>query len=223
MKFSLAAVGALILFFLSSCVSNHLNYPIVKVDVPTDISVFVAMTSDFNLDNKRNIGTKEMFDFLRKDAMQKMLENLDVSIFRKALAEKVISEVKKSPKLFNLIQESPLDLDVQYGRSGEDAEGYSGYNFQYQADQIPTKYVLAINIQDWGYRASDVENGEGPYVVLNCQLVDRDTNESLWEYNYTQLEPFVKDRIVKTSTSELRGIFKDLTERGVHFMFQALR
>jgi hypothetical protein len=126
----------------------------------------------------------------------------------------------KAKDLFTPSSSEILDTSIPYAKAKSDPPEYSGFDFGQYKDTIPTQYILALSIDEWGLIAAQDNKDNGPYISLTMQLIDKETNNSLWRYNYQFLEQVDKDANELTTAAHLEDIYNRLIPRSVDAFFQ---
>jgi hypothetical protein len=78
---------------------------------------------------------------------------------------------------------------LDYSKNIDDPADFSGYDFSKYVNDIPTKYILALTVDEWGYVVTKDKSTTGPYMVFTIQLIDRDTSLSLWRFSNLYQKP----------------------------------
>ena len=206
---------------LGGCASK-LGYPAKTVGIPTPVTLFAQVAPKGTLTNTMNFGARDLWNLLYQKKFEEVLSNVTVEKLQRRLNVSFIRDADKSKDLFNTGSSEIMDMSVPYAKTKSDPREYSGFDFSQYKDTIPTQYILALSIDEWGLIAAQNNKDNGPYISLTIQLVDKETNNSLWRYNYVFLEQVDKDANELTGADHLEAIYDRLIPRSVDAFFMWL-
>ena len=169
-----------------------------------------------------NYGAKDIWNALYQKKFEEVLGNVTQSKLQRRLNIAFTRDAARSKDLFTISSSDILDTSIPYAKAKSDPLEYSGFDFSQYRDTIPTHYILALSIDEWGLIAAQYNRDNGPYISLTIQLIDKETNNSLWRYNYLFLRPVDKDANELTRADHLEDIYDRLIPRSVDAFFQWL-
>ncbi len=149
-----------------------------------------------------------------------MLVAIPVPSLKRQLSELFMKDVNASEDLFLIDSIHILNADVPYLKTKDDPKDYSGYDFSKYKDAIPGKYILAMTIEEWGYVAAMQRWNDGPFMSFAIRLIDKDTNQSVWEYKKTAFQ------IIESALMEINHVSimeKDIEEAYRHEIDKTLK
>ncbi len=168
---------------LSGCASK-LGYPAKTVGIPTPVTLFAQVAQKGIITNTMNFGAKDLWNLLYQKKFEEVLSTVAVDKLQRRLNIAFARDAGKSKDLFTPSSSEILDTSIPYAKAKSDPPEYSGFDFSQYKDTIPTQYILALSIDEWGLIAAQNNKDNGPYISLTMQLIDKETNNSLWRYNY---------------------------------------
>ena len=209
------------LFLLWGCASK-LGYPAKTVGIPTPVTLCSKFPQNGTIQNTMPFMARDIWNELYKKRFTDVMAGIPASDLQRRLNIQFSNNVGKSPRLFAPSSSEVFNIDVDYSKTKDDPKTYSGFDFTQYRDSIPTQYVLALTCEEWGLIAGQTDTTNGPYVSLTMQLIDKDTNMSLWRYHYQWMEPTAKDANELTHSDQFQHIVEKLIERAVNQYFQWL-
>lgn len=225
---SLRIVFAFILSIgLFSCMTPRLGFPSETLETPVHVSLYCAMPEKGVLDVSQLDYQGQMFwDLLSKDKWEKMINDISGIPLKARLADRFMRAVNASEGLFIIDSIHLMHKGIQYNKSENDPKEYSGFDFSPVKDTVDGKYILAISIDDWGYNVSMIKNKDGPYMVFAIRLIDKNTNNSLWEYREKAFQVIKSGHreINHTSINEndIIDVYTNMIDRTVDNFFSRL-
>ena len=206
---------------LAGCASR-LGYPTKTVGIPTPVTLFARVAPKGIITNTMNYGAKDLWNYLYQKKFEEVLSNVTVDKLQRRLNIAFARDAAKATALFRPSSSEILDTSIPYAKTKSDPPEYSGFDFSQYKDTIPTQYVLALSMDEWGLLAAQNNKDNGPYISLTMQLIDKETNNSLWRYNYQFLEQVDKDANELTGADHLEVIYNRLIPRSVDAFFMWL-
>jgi hypothetical protein len=214
----LVLIGGLL---LAGCASK-LGYPAKTVGIPTPVTLFAQVSEKGTLTNTMNWAARDIWSALYQKKFEEVLSKVALDKLQRRLNVTFARDAAKSKDLFNISSSEMLDARVPYAKAKSDPPEYSGFDFSQYRYTIPTQYVLALSIDEWGLIAAQNNKDNGPYISLTIQLIDKETNNSLWRYNYLFLQQVDKDANELTTAPHLEDIYDRLIPRSVDAFFMWL-
>ena len=203
---------------IAGCASR-LGYPVKTVGIPTPVTLFTQVAPKAVITNTMNFGASDLWNFLYKKKFEEVLSNVTVGKLERRLNIAFARDVDKSKDLFTPSSSDILDMSLPYAKAKTDPREYSGFDFSQYKDSIQTQYILALSIDEWGLMAAQMDKDNGPYISLTIQLIDKETNNSLWRYNYVFMQQVDKDANELTTADHLEDIYDRLIQRSVDAFF----
>ncbi|MGA2642818.1 MAG: hypothetical protein ABSG21_18155, partial [Spirochaetia bacterium] len=185
----LVLIGGLL---LTGCASK-LGYPARSVGIPTPVTLFSRIAPNASLNMTMPIGARDLWSMLYKKKFEEILAKISRENLKRQLDIGFSKDAGKAKDLFSLGSSEVLDIGVDYAKTKADPPAYSGFDFSGLKDTIPTQYVLALTIDEWGLIAAQRDKENGPFISMTIQLIDKDTNMSAWKYNYQFQQQVDKD------------------------------
>ncbi|MBN2532400.1 MAG: hypothetical protein JXB88_05885 [Spirochaetales bacterium] len=217
-------VGFLLLITLfSGCATSRLGYPVESVEIPTTVTLFSTIAKNSTLNNNLDIASRELFKLLYKKKYEKMMAQVSLGSLQNRLNNLFLEYAQKTTKLFTLDSEYVYNWDIEGSKIKDDKKALYSYNFSMYKDQIPSKYILALTIDEWGYAVEKSYEEDGPYISITIQLIDKDTNESLWGYNSMFHESTGKEGHGVINLEDIEEIYEKLIKKAVKRYFSRLR
>jgi hypothetical protein len=205
-------------FLLAGCASR-LGYPGRTVGIPTQVTLFSKLAPKPSLTITMNFMARDIWSALYQKKFEDVLSKVSLDRLQRRLNVTFAKNVGKATDLFTPSSSEVLDIGVDYGKTKSDPPAYSGYDFSQYKESIPTQYILALTIDEWGLLAAQYDKDNGPYILLTIQLIDKETSESLWKYSYQFLQPVDKDANELTKASLLEDIYDRLITKAVDQYF----
>jgi hypothetical protein len=112
--------------------------------------------------------------------------------------------------------------NIQGYKPEDDKKALHSYSFNRYKDQILTKYVLALTIDEWGYIAVDDKEKDGPFISITIQLINKENDEQLWGYNSRFQQSTGKEGHGVINLEDIEKIYKTLIEKAVKKFFNRL-
>ncbi len=209
--------------FLTGCLSPRLGYPVKTVEVPTPVTLFSTIAAKPEI-YKMNMDflSREAWGILYDKKFQEILDKVSVQKLQYQVNEIFQDRAEKASDLFALSSREVLNTDIQFSKTKEDPPEYSGFDFSASRDSIPTKYILALTIDDWGYSPSRKIELNGPFMVITIQLIDKETNASLWRYSLRHQENISQEAYELTQASYFEEAYQKMITNAVSRYFQWL-
>ena len=206
---------------LAGCASR-LGYPGGTVGMPTPVTLFSKVPAQGTITKNMNYLARDLWSSLYEKKFQEVLNKIDPETLQRTLNINFAKRAARATALFAPSSTEVQNIGVDYGKTKSDPKTYSGFDFSQYKDTIPTQLILAFTIDEWGLIAAQRDTDNGPYVSLTMQLVDKDTNESLWKYSYLFQTPMAKDEDKLTRPAEFQDILEHLIAQGVDAYFKWL-
>jgi hypothetical protein len=211
----------LAVLLLAGCASR-LGYPARTVGVPTPVTLFSAVAPNGTLNNSMSYFARDVWDTLYKKKFEDVVAKIPAERLQRQLNLSFAKDVGKSSNLFTPSSSEITDIGVPYSKTKTDPPAYSGFDFSQYKESIPTQYILALTIDEWGLTAAQLDKDNGPSISLTIQLIDKETNASLWRYNYYFLRQVDKDASEITNPDKVEDMIDRLISTGVDAFFQWL-
>jgi len=216
-----ASLLVLVAATLAGCLSR-LGYPAKEVGTPTPVTLFTQVAPKAVIRNTMNWGATEIWNALYQDKFEKILAKVSGADQLAQLNRIFSDDVDKAKTLF-----APNSLDIQnigvpYAKANTDPPNYCGFDFTQYKDSITTPYILALTIDDYGLIAAELDKDNGPFVQLSMQLINKDTNASLWKYTYVFQMQQDKDASEITNPDRLEHMWNTLITNGTNAFFMWL-
>ena len=218
-KVILSALAAA--FLLAGCASR-IGYPVRAVGSPTPVTLFSAIPEKGTITKNLDYFSKEAWSLLYQKKFEDNLSQIATDKLLRKLDIEFSNRAAKATDLFTLSATEVLNTSITYSKTKDDPPNYSGFDFSQYKATIPTPYILAFTIDEWGIIASKKNEENGPYVSFTMQLIDKETNASLWKYSYLFQEPVDKDANELTKVSALQDIFEHIIPRAADAYFKWL-
>jgi hypothetical protein len=206
---------------LAGCASR-LGYPSRAVGIPTPVTLFSKIAPKASLNNTMLFGARDLWNLLYQKKFEEVLSQLAVDRLNRQLNVSFSNDAGKAHDLFTPSSSEVLDIGVDYAKSKADPPAYSGFDFSAVKDTIPTQYILALTIDEWGLLAAQNDKDNGPYIAMTIQLIDKDTNMSAWKYHYQFLSQVDKAANEITKPQMFTHILEKLIEQSVDQYFMWL-
>jgi hypothetical protein len=169
-----------------------------------------------------NYFARDMWSYLYKKEFEDVLAKVSAERLQRQLNLAFAKDVGKAAELFTSSSSEIMDIGVPYAKAKTDPPAYSGFDFSQYKESIPTQYILALTIDEWGLTAAQLDKDNGPYISLTMQLIDKETNASVWRYNYYFLQQVDKDASELTNADKVEGMLDRLIIKGVDAFFKWL-
>ena len=208
-------------FLIAGCASR-LGYPSRTVGIPTAVTLFSKIASSASLNITMPLGARDMWSMLYKKKFEDVLSAISREKLKRQLDIAFSRDAGKAKDLFAASSTEVFDISVDYSKVKADPPAYGGFDFSGLKDTIPTRYVLALTIDDWGLIAAQTNRDNGPFVSMTIQLIDKDTNMSAWSYHYQFRQQVDKDANELTTAAHLEDIFGPMITHGVDQFFNWL-
>jgi hypothetical protein len=206
---------------LAGCASR-LGYPAKTIGIPTPVTLFSKVAIKPSLSVNMAYGAMDLWKALYQKKFEDVMGAIPSVMLHRTLDVRFSNNVAKAKDLFTPSSSEVLDIDVDYAKAKNDKSAYSGYDFSAVKDSIPTKYILALTIDEWGLLAAVRDTDNGPYVAMTLQLIDKDTNMSAWTYHYQWQQQVDKDANEITKPDMFADILVHVINRGVDQYFMWL-
>jgi hypothetical protein len=202
--------------------ASRIGYPAKAVGIPTPVTLFSSMPEKGTITKNLDYFSKEAWTLIYQKKFENNLSQISTDRLLRSLNVRFGNNAAKATDLFALSSTEVLNTSITYSKTKSDPPSYSGFDFSQYKATIPTPYILALTIDEWGIIASKKNEENGPYVSLTMQLIDKETNASLWRYSYLFQEPVDKDANELTKVSALQDIYEHLIPRAVDAYFMWL-
>ena len=206
---------------LAGCASR-LGYPAKTVGIPTPVTLFSHIAANTTLKVTMPYLARDMWSALYEKRFNDVLGGVSRERLLRQLNLAFSRDVGKSTDLFTPSSAEVTDLGAELWIAKSDPPGYSGFNFSAIKDTIPTQYVLALTIDEWGHIAAQADRDTGPFIALTIQLVDKDTNLAAWKYHYVFQQQVDKAANELTTTPHMLDLFEHLIPQSVDQYFNWL-
>lgn len=206
---------------LAGC-ATRLGYPARTVGIPTPVTLFAKIAPKATITKNLNYLARDIWSALYEKRFQDVLSKISLERLQRRLNVDFSRDAGKATDLFAPSSSEILDIGVDYGKTRSDPLAYSGFDFSQYKETIPTRYILALTIDEWGTIAAQRDLENGPYISLTMQLIDKETNESLWKYSYLFQQPIARDANELTKADALQDIYEHLITRAVDAYFMWL-
>jgi hypothetical protein len=220
-KIKVTCLLMLAVLLLAGCASR-LGYPARTVGIPTPVTLFSATAPKGTLNITLNFFARDMWSYLYKKQFEDELAKISVESLQRQLNIAFAKDVGQAAHLFTPSSSEIMDIGVPYSKTKDDPPSYSGFDFSQYKESIPTQYILALTIDEWGLTAAQNNKDNGPYISLTMQLIDKETNASVWRYNYYFLRQVDKDAGELTNPDKVGDMLNKLTATSVDAFFQWL-
>ena len=225
LKFMAVFVSGLLVF---GCMTGpRLGFPVKSYNLPVPVTLFSSIYAKgllvkdmdiFSKESWRLSWDKKYLDMLSKVNVYRLNDEMDTIFLRKAL------EIKD---LFIIEKKQVFHAGIEYSKNPDDPENYSGYDFSRFVDDIPTKYILALTVNEWGYTATRAPQNTGPYMVFTLQLIDKDTSLSVWQFTkkyWRQIEVYrVYEEPMQVGLSDIEKTMKNDITKALTDLFAWLK
>lgn len=215
---SLLFIAALL---FTGCASR-IGYPAKTVGIPTPVTLFSSIPEKGTITKNLDYFSREAWSLLYQKKFENNLSQISTDRLLRSLNIRFAGNASKATDLFTLSSTEVLNTSITYSKTKNDPPSYSGFDFSQYKATIPTQYILALTIDEWGIIAAKKNEENGPYVSLTMQLIDKETNASLWKYSYLFQQPVNKDANELTKVSALQDIFEHIIPRAVDAYFMWL-
>jgi hypothetical protein len=201
LRFSLLSV--LVLFTSACMTAPRLGFPVKSLDSPVPVTLFTAISPKGLLVKKMDLFGRETWRLLYDQRYLTILSQINLGgRFNKNMDDLFIKKTLETRDLFKLEKKEVFNGGLEYSKTPDDPVNYSGFDFSRYVNDIPTKYILALSIDEWGYIATQDKTTTGPYIILTIQLIDKDTSMSLWRYSNQYQKP-VEDPLGATEPGDI--------------------
>jgi hypothetical protein len=208
-------------FLLAGCASK-LGYPARTVGIPTPVTLFSKVATKPALTVNMDYMARDIWSALYQKKFEDVLSKVSLDRLQRRLNITFAKNVAKATDIFTPNSSEVLDIGVEYGKTKSDPPAYSGFDFSQYKESIPTQYILALTIDEWGLIAAKLNKDNGPFISLTIQLIDKESNESVWKYNYLFQQPVDKDADELARAPRLEEIYERLITRAVDQYFMWL-
>jgi hypothetical protein len=210
-----------------SCLSPRLGFPVKEIETPVEVSLFstIAKRGTVNISMDKISG--ELWKVLYQGKFQEMLDKISTDFYQIKINEAFLDEARITNELFILNPDDVLNLKIEYGKKPDDLKDYSGFDFSVDKSSLHASYVLALTVDEWGYLVNTKKEEAGPYMKFAMQLIDKETNKSLWEYRETFRIPIISSLrdtgfgIIKQA--DIEEMFNKIIPKAVKQFFGRLR
>ena len=206
---------------LAGC-ATRLGYPARTVGIPTPVTLFSKIAPKASLTMNMPYGARDIWSALYGKKYQEVLDKISPEGLDRQLDVAFTNRVRKATNLFTPSSSEVQNIGVEYGKTKSDPPAYSGFDFSQYKETIPTQYILALTIDEWGLIAAQRNADNGPYISLTIQLIDKETNDSLWRYNYLFQQSVDKDANELSEANLLEPFYNRLIKQGVDAFFMWL-
>jgi len=206
---------------LAGCASR-LGYPAKTVGIPTPVTLFSHVAANTTLTINMPYMARDIWSSLYEKRFNDVLGGISRERLQRQLNIAFSRNVSKSTDLFAPSSTEVFDLGAESSVAKGDPPAYSGFDFSRIKDTIPTQYVLALTIDEWGHIAAQTDRDNGPFIALTMQLIDKDTNMAAWKYHYVFQQQVDKDANELTTTLHMLDIFEHQIPRSVDQYFNWL-
>jgi hypothetical protein len=203
---------------LGGCASR-IGYPAKTVGIPTPVTLFTKAAPNGSLVNTMSFMARDIWNELYKKHYEEILTRVSGIELRRQLDIGFSNNVAKATELFAPSSTEVFDIPVDYDKARDDKTAYSGFDFSSVKDTIPTQYVLALTLDEWGLIAAQRNDDNGPFVSMTMQLIDKETNMSAWKYHYKFQQQVSKESNDQTDPVRLQHILEKLIEHSVNQYF----
>jgi hypothetical protein len=209
------------ILLLAGCLSR-IGYPVKSVGIPTPVTLFSSVAETGTITKNLDYFSKEAWSLLYQKKFENILSQISTDKLQRKLDISFSQRAAMAKDLFALSSTEVLNTSITYSKTKDDPPSYSGFDFSQYKATIPTPYILALRIDEWGIIAAKKDEENGPYVSLTMQLIDKETNASLWKYSYLFQEPVDKGANELTKVPLLEDIFEHIIPRAVDAYFKWL-
>jgi hypothetical protein len=211
-----------ILLLAAGCTTSRLGYPVESVEMPAGVTLFSTITGTGVLDNQMPLISRDLFNALYKRKYEEMIDQVPVSRLQSRLNDLFLEKTMKATSLFSPSPVHVYNWNIKGDIPVDDKKALSSYNFSVHKDQIPSPYVLALTIDEWGYIVETDMEEDGPYLSITIQLIRTETNERVWGYN-SQFQQSTGEKGHGTvNLEDIEKIYLDLIDDAVSKYFKRL-
>ena len=183
---------------VAGCLSPRLGYPVKTVGAPASVALFSSMEPKASIRKDQDYVSGEIWNMLYESDLEEVLGRISVETLQRTLDIAFAENARKATDLF-----APRLSDVLKTR-----------------DDPP--YMLALTIDEWGLIAAKEDEENGPYILLTMQLIDRETNSSIWKYSRLFQQPVDRDADAPRRPEMLEDAYAHLITRAVDAYFMWL-
>ncbi|MBN1524741.1 MAG: hypothetical protein JW904_09670 [Spirochaetales bacterium] len=212
----------IIVFLTLGCATPRLGFPEKTMEIPVPVTLFTDVADTGVLDNRLPMGSKDVWELLYREHMVTLLGKINSGEIQMLINPEFVDKAKKTD-LFIVDPDFVVRLNAEYTKSEQDTSAFSGYNFSDFQASIPAKYILAFTVDQWGYTVSNTPTEDGPFMVFCIRLIDKESNESVWEYSkryHTVISSALKGtRREVLDPVDLEGAYKKLVSKALKDFF----
>jgi len=225
MRSSKASLLFLVLIVALSGCASRIGYPAKTVGIPTPVTLFARIEQNATITKDLDYMSREAWSLFYEKRTQEVLAKISREALASQLKTSFSRNVEKASELFAPSSLDIRDIEVEYSKSKTDPAAYSGFDFASVRESVPTRYILALTIDEWGHIVAKQNEKNGPFIRLTMQLIDKDTNDSAWRYSYLFQQPVDKAANELTTPNLLEHIIVKLIERSVdqYFLWLSLK
>jgi hypothetical protein len=191
---------------LVGCLSPRLGYPVKTIGAPAPVALFSRIERKASIRKDQDYVSGEIWHMLNERDLEEVLGRISVEKLQRRLDIAFAENAGKAADLFTIGSSEVLDAGITSARAGDDPP-----------------YGLVLAIDEWGLMAAKEDSENGPYILLTMQLIDRETNASLWKYSRLFQQPVDKDANTLRGPAMLEDIYENLIARAVGAFFMWLR
>lgn len=214
---SLALCAAVL---LGGCASK-LGYPSRAVGIPTPVTLFSKVPKP-SIKNTMGFLGRDIWDTLYKKKFEDVLAKITGERERAQLNASFLMDVDKAKDLFAPAVMAIQEVGVEYSKAQDDKSSFSGYDFSQYKDTISTPYILALTLDEWGYYAAARNEDNGTFISMTMQLIDKETNATIWKYNYLFKKQVDKDADELARPDKMDDMITKLIREGTDAFFMWL-
>ncbi|MBN2354140.1 MAG: hypothetical protein JXD23_16345 [Spirochaetales bacterium] len=180
-KYLVIFVSVLLIF---ACTTGpRLGFPVKSFTTPVPVTLFSSINVKGQLTKDMDIFGRESWRMFYDKKYLEMLSKVNVPALGAQMDELFLIKSKEIEDLFTIKENQVFHGVMEYSKNQDDPENYSGYDFSRLIDNIPTKYILALTVNEWGYLATKDPRYTGPYMDFTIQLIDKETSLSMWQFS----------------------------------------
>jgi hypothetical protein len=218
MKFVSLVLCAAVL--LAGCASK-LGYPSKSVGIPTPVTLFSRVAKP-SIKNTMGYLARDIWETLYKKKFEDVLAKMSGEREHAQLNASFLMDIAKAQDLFAPGVMAVQEIGVDYTKAQDDKSAFSGYDFGQYKDTIPTPYILALTIDEWGLYAASQNTDNGPFISMTMQLIDKETNATIWKYNYLFKKQVDKDADELSRPDKMDDMITTLIKDGTNAFFMWL-
>ncbi len=154
LRLKFIAILSLGLFVFGCMTGPRLGFPVQSLSTPVPVTLFSAV-------NRKGVFIKDMDIFSRESWRLQydkkyldMISKVNVNQLRDQIDDLFVNKALEIKDLFTIEKKAVFHSGIDYSKNSEDSPDYSGFDFSRVANDIPTKYVLALTVNEWGYTAT---------------------------------------------------------------------